>query len=485
MMRLSEAAMALEGRLCGQDAEFVGISTDSRSVKPGELFVALRGEHFDGHAYARECLDKGAAAVMLDEKGQTESVEPALIVNDTRLGLGQLAAYWRSKFAIPVAAITGSNGKTTVKEMLASILRAQVTEEMLIESQAKQTQGGGESAHAEVVQHAAQAVLATQGNLNNDIGLPLTLFKLNQGHRFAVVEMGMNREGEISYLTRLAKPTVALVNNATAAHLGGLGSIEAIARAKGEIFEGLAADGTAIINADDAFADFWRKLAAPRKVVTFGLRNEADVSANYTLGPESSQLELRTPQGEIVVTLPVAGLHNVSNALAATAAALAMGVTLPVIARGLAAFGGVKGRLQRKPGFNSALVIDDTYNANPASMKAAVDVLAARPGPRLLVLGDMGELGEDAAQIHAEIGHYARQAGIDGLYALGELSREMCKAFGSEASHYDVPEQLAADLKARMNPSTTVLVKGSRFMRMERVVSLIGVEQKEGGDNAA
>lgn len=500
MMRLSEAAKALNGKLRGQDVEFAGVSTDSRSVKPGELFVALRGERFDGHAYARECLEKGAVAVMLDEQGQTESVEPALIVNDTRLGLGQLAAYWRGKFAIPLAAITGSNGKTTVKEMLASILRAQAAEEMLIGSQAKQVPGGdepatrhtelgrrgnGEEANAEIVQHAAQLVLSTQGNFNNDIGLPLTLFRLNSTHQFAVIEMGMNHEGEISYLTRLAKPTVALVNNATAAHLGGLGSVEAIARAKGEIFEGLVADGTAIINADDAFADYWRKLAAPRKIVTFGLRNKADVSAGYTLGTECSEIELRTPQGAIAVTLPVAGLHNVSNALAATAAALAMGVTLPVIAQGLEAFGGVKGRLQRKPGLNGALVIDDTYNANPASMKAAIDVLAARPGTRLLVLGDMGELGDDAAQLHAEIGDYARDVGIDGLYALGELSRGMCKAFGPEARHYDAPESLVADLKALMNSTTTVLVKGSRFMRMERVVGLIGEEYKEGVNNAA
>ena len=459
MMRLSEAARALQGKLQGQDTEFLGVSTDSRSVKPGELFVALRGERFDGHGYARECLDKGAAAVMLDAKGASEDLAPALIVGDTRLGLGSLAAHWRGKFAMPVAAITGSNGKTTVKEMLAAILR------------------GAAGSEAQV--------LSTQGNFNNDIGLPLTLFRLNAAHRFAVIEMGMNHEGEISYLTRLAQPTVALVNNATAAHLGGLGSVEAIARAKGEIFEGLAADGTAIINADDVFADFWRGLAAPRNIMTFGLMNKADVSADYTLGTESSELELRTPQGEAHLSLAVAGLHNVSNALAATAAALAMGVALPVIAQELFTFGGVKGRLQRKPGLNGALVIDDTYNANPASMKAAIDVLAARPGARLLVLGDMGELGEDAARMHGDIGRYANQAGVDALYTLGELSYEMSAAFGQKAIHYETPEQLAAELKPRMNPNTTVLVKGSRFMRMERVVSLIGEEHKEGGIHAA
>jgi UDP-N-acetylmuramoyl-tripeptide--D-alanyl-D-alanine ligase len=458
MMRLSEAAIATQGKLRGEDAVFTGVSTDSRSVQPGELFVALRGDRFDGHAYAEDCLNKGAAAAMLDEMAAI-TITPALQVADTRLGLGQLAAYWRGKFDIPFAAITGSNGKTTVKEMLAAILR--------------------------VAAGSEEQVLSTQGNFNNDIGLPLTLFRLNAMHRYAVVEMGMNHEGEISYLTRLAKPTVALINNATLAHLGGLGSVEAIARAKGEIFEGLAENGTAIINADDAFADFWRRLARTRKVMTFGLKNKADVTAAYKLGADASELTLQTPQGNIEVLLPAAGLHNVSNALAATAAALAMNIPLPLIAQGLAAFGGVKGRLQRKPGFNGALILDDTYNANPASMKAAIDVLAARAGTRLLVLGDMGELGADAGKLHTEVGRYAKQSEIEGLYALGDLSREMTDAFGSGAHHYETPEVLAADIKSRMNTSTTVLVKGSRFMRMERVVSLIGAEHKEGSDNAA
>jgi len=458
MMRLSEAAAAIQGQVLGQDVVFTGVSTDSRSLQAGDLFVALRGEKFDGHAYAQECLDKGAAAVMLDEKASTD-VSPALQVADTRLGLGQLAAHWRSKFNIPFAAITGSNGKTTVKEMLASILRVAA--------------GDGVS------------VLSTQGNLNNDIGLPLTLLRLRQEHQFAVVEMGMNHEGEISYLTRLARPSVALINNATLAHLGGLGSVEAIARAKGEIFEGLAEGGIAVINADDAFADFWRKLAAPRKLMTFGLDNKADVSASYKLNPDHSELTLQTPQGAIEIVLPIAGRHNVSNALAAAAVALAMQISLSVIAQGVQAYGGVKGRLQHKPGFNGALVIDDTYNANPASMKAAIDVLAARTGSRLLVLGDMGELGDDAQSFHAEIGSYARQAGMDGLYTLGDLSREMNTAFGAQARHFETPEELAADLKRRMNQSTTVLVKGSRFMRMERVVGLIGMDPKKEGDGNA
>jgi len=457
MMRISEAATATQGQVLGADVTFTGVSTDSRSVQSGDLFVALRGEKFDGHAYAQECLEKGAAAVMLDEKAANS--EPALQVADTRLGLGQLAAHWRRKCDIPFAAITGSNGKTTVKEMLASILRV----------------AAGSDAF----------VLSTQGNFNNDIGLPLTLLRLRPDHRFAVVEMGMNHEGEISYLTRLAMPTVALVNNATLAHLGGLGSVEAIARAKSEIFEGLAEDGIAIINADDAFADFWRKLAAPRETMTFGLDSKADVGARFKLDPDQSELTLQTPAGAIEIVLPVAGRHNVSNALAAAAAALAMQVPLPVIAQGLQTYGGVKGRLQHKPGFNGALVIDDTYNANPASMKAAIDVLAARAGRRMLVLGDMGELGADAPRLHAETGSYARHAGIDGLYTLGDLSRGMTSAFGAQARHFETPEALAAELKGNMDKSTTVLVKGSRFMRMERVVGLIVMEPKQGDGNAA
>jgi UDP-N-acetylmuramoyl-tripeptide--D-alanyl-D-alanine ligase len=458
MMRLSEAAIATQGQVIGEDALFTSIGTDSRALAPGQLFVALRGEHFDGHAYAQQCLDQGAVAAMVATP--QDGLSPALLVQDTRLALGNLAAHWRSKFTIPLVAITGSNGKTTVKEMLASILRAETGDE--------------------------DSVLATQGNLNNDIGLPLTLLKLSSQHKYAVAEMGMNNTGEISYLSRIGRPTVALINNATMAHLGGLGTIEAIARAKGEIFEGLAEDGIAVINADDAFAPLWNMLSAPRKVLTFGLEYAADVSASYQLHADRSTVQMNTPLGAAEFSLPVAGVHNVRNALAAAAAALAMGVPLTAIAAGLSAFGGVKGRLQHKAGLNGALVIDDTYNANPASMKAAIDVLAARPGEKLLVLGDMGELGADAAKLHAEIGRYAQQAGTDALFVLGDLSHEMVAAFGdhgdkSRARHYATPEALAADLTQRMSASTTVLVKGSRFMRMERVVNLITIEKSGEG----
>ncbi|HLD09292.1 MAG TPA: Mur ligase family protein, partial [Methylophilaceae bacterium] len=290
---------------------------------------------------------------------------------------------------------------------------------------------------------------------------------------YAAVEMGMNHAGEIRYLTTIGRPTVALINNATLAHLGGLGSVEAIAKAKGEIFEGLAADGIAIINADDTFAPLWKKLAAPHQIMTFGLDNAADVSAAYQLKADGSDMQINTPQGMATTYLPVPGLHNVRNALAATATALAMGVSLAAVAKGLSSFGGVQGRLQYKTGINGALVIDDTYNANPASTKAAIDVLAARTGEKLLVLGDMGELGADAAKMHAEIGSYSKAAGIKALYALGDLSRETVKVFGKDAQHYASPEALAHDLVQSMKTGVTVLVKGSRFMQMERVVELI------------
>ena len=448
MMYLSEAALATHGRVVGRDVMFTSVGTDSRAVVPGQLFVALRGERFDGHDYATQCLQQGAAAAMVESA--PEGLAAGLQVADTRLALGQLAAYWRRKFTLPLAAITGSNGKTTVKEMLAGILRVAAANDA--------------------------AVLATQGNLNNDIGMPLTLLGLRAEHRYAVAEMGMNHAGEISYLTRICRPTVALVNNATSAHLGGLGSVEAIARAKGEIYEGLADDGIAIVNADDVFAPLWNMLAAPRTVLRFGLEHVADVSADYRLESDYSELRLKTPRGDIELRLNVPGLHNIRNALAAATTAIAMNVSLEQIANGLSGFGGVKGRLQGKRGRDGALVIDDTYNANPASMKAAIDVLASRPGKTMLVLGDMGELGADAARMHAEIGTYARNAGIAALYALGELSRSTAQAFGTGGRHFAAMEDLTAALLPELSPSSVVLVKGSRFMRMERAVAAITEE---------
>ncbi|MEI8361631.1 MAG: UDP-N-acetylmuramoyl-tripeptide--D-alanyl-D-alanine ligase [Betaproteobacteria bacterium] len=448
MMLLSEAASAMQASLIGKDSSFNSVGTDSRNITKGQLFVALKGDHFDGHDYAKLAIKQGAAAVLVSH--QVAGAEPAIVVNDTCLALGQLAAYWRNQFDLPVAAITGSNGKTTVKEMLASILRA--------------------------ASNHSDAVLATVGNLNNHIGLPLTLLKLNKQHRYAVVEMGMNHTGEISYLSKIGQPTVAVINNAGSAHIGELGSLEAIAKAKGEIFEGLAANGTAVINADNAFSALWIALAGNHNVVTFGLENKADVSATYQLQASASMLEIHTPQGTVNVQLPAPGKHNVLNALAATATALSMGVSLNIIAAGLDCFAGAKGRLQPLNGCNGALVIDDTYNANPMSMKVAIDVLVAKTGKKLLVLGDMGELGDNATELHAEIGLYAKAAGVDALLTLGELSQHMVSAFGVGAQHYLTVEELSADLIAKMTPDATVLVKGSRFMAMERVVKQLVVK---------
>jgi UDP-N-acetylmuramoyl-tripeptide--D-alanyl-D-alanine ligase len=449
MMLLSEAANAINARLIGADAMFASVGADSRNIRQDQLFVALKGENFDGHSFANQAIVEGAAGVLVAD--DTLNVEPALVVQDTYQALGQLAAYWRSKFTMPLAAITGSNGKTTVKEMLASILRAAANN--------------------------PDQVLATEGNLNNHIGLPLTLLKLRAQHRYAVAEMGMNHTGEISYLSKIGKPTVALINNAGSAHVGELGSFEAIAKAKGEIFDGLATDGIAVINADDNFAPLWQTLAAGHKTITFGLKNKADVSATYQLQASASLLDIATPQGAIRVHLPAPGLHNVLNALAATAAAQAMGVPLAAIATGLENYTGVKGRLQPLAGLNGALVIDDSYNANPMSMKAAIDVLMAKSGKKILVLGDMGELGENAAELHAEIGTYAQAAGVDALLTLGNLSESITKVFDAEkdtrAKHYLSVSTLTADLIKQMQPDTTVLVKGSRFMAMERVVNKI------------
>ena len=448
MMRLSEAALATRGQLIGADVEFCCVGTDSRAIKKGQLFVALKGENFDGHEYAAQSLEQGASAVLVSK---ASNVSPAVVVEDTRLALGDLASHWRAKFDMPVVAITGSNGKTTVKEMLAAILKVATADDA--------------------------SVLATQGNLNNDIGLPMTMLNLGKQHRYAVLEMGMNHTGELSYLSNLAKPNVALVNNAGTAHIGELGSLEAIANAKGEIFEGLADGGTAIINADDVFANLWKNLASKHQQVTFGLKAKADVTAKYELHAASSDLELIAPNGTVKFTLPAPGLHNVSNALAAASAALALNVLLENIATGLSNFAGVKGRLQTKQGFAGAKVIDDTYNANPMSMKAAIDVLKASAVQRIFVMGDMAELGADAASMHAEIGAYAKTAGIEKFYALGELTKNAVTAFGANAMHFGTVEALAESLKSIMNAETTVLVKGSRSMRMERVVDAIQLAQ--------
>ncbi|NWG29922.1 MAG: UDP-N-acetylmuramoyl-tripeptide--D-alanyl-D-alanine ligase [Rhodocyclaceae bacterium] len=447
MLTLSATALILNGLQTGRDVEFTSVGTDSRAITPGMLFVAIEGERFDGHDYVEQALRDGASSALVRRDWAAAHPHLPLVgVDDTRLGLGQLAAHWRSRFHIPLVGITGSNGKTTVKEMCAAILRA------------------------DFGQHA---VLATTGNLNNDIGVPLTLLRLHAPHRAAVIEMGMNHPGEIATLTRLAKPTVALVTNAQRAHLGGLGSLAEIVRAKGEIFEGLDNEGVAVINADDPHADEWRKMNAGRRIVTFGFAPEATVHGQWRPTALGGELELVAPQGEARILLPLPGKHNGRNALAAAAACFAVGVPLAPVVRGLSGYTGTAGRLQRKRGLQGACVIDDSYNANPDSMRAAIDVLAALPGRRIFVMGDMGEVGEAAGQLHSEIGGYAKSQGIDLLFALGEKSAAAVHDFGVGAQHFASVDALVRALRPQLDADTTVLVKGSRFMKMERVVERI------------
>ncbi len=456
MMSLHDAVRVLAAhapRSVGA-ARFDSVGTDSRALVPGQLFVALRGERFDGHAFVAEAAAGGAAAALVDAAWAAVNAEPPLpllVVDDTRLALGTLAAAWRSRFALPLVGVTGSNGKTTVKEMCAAVLRAQARRD-----------GFGH-----------EAVLATRGNLNNDIGLPLTLLELRDFHRAAVIEMGMNHPGEIAYLTGLAQPTVALVNNAQRAHLLGMGSVEEVAHEKGAIYEGLGSAGIAVINADDPHAAYWHGLNAGRPIVTFGIDNTADVHGRCTLRGLGSRLEVDTPQGQVDFALQVPGLHNARNAVGAAAACLAAGASLEAVAEGLAAFAGTRGRLQRRCGPQGAVILDDSYNANPDSVRAGIDVLAATPGHTWLVLGDMGEVGDTSAQVHDEIGGYAKSKGIDGLFALGDMSAVAVRNFGEGGHHFASAEALVKALAARLDADSVVLVKGSRFMRMERVADAL------------
>ena len=442
-MTLDEIAQGIGARLVGAGATISGVSTDSRSLQPGDLFVAIQGDNFDGHDYLPLALQRGAVAALVSRPAPAVGL-PQLVVDNTRFGYGRLARLWRSRFSPLTLALTGSNGKTTVKEMLRSIL----------------------------IRHAGgdALVLATEGNLNNDIGLPQMMLRLRARHRYAVFEMGMNHLGEIEYLSRLLEPDAAMVIMAGTAHIGELGSREAIAQAKGEIFAGLKPGGTAVINMHDRFGAYWRGLvreqSADTEIIGFGISPEDEVVG--TLGHEFMSIAF---DGEsVAVRLMVPGEHNQRNALAAAAGAIALGVPLEVTRAGLESFTGVAGRLVACSGHNSATIVDDTYNANPDSVKAAIKVLAASKPPRLLVLGDMGELGAGAAAMHREVGEFARRHGIERLYAMGELSRETVAAFGSDAAHFDSHDALVAALLPQLAPQTTVLVKGSRFMRMERVV---------------
>lgn len=448
-MSLDEAALAIGGRVHGAPVRFSSVSTDSRAIEAGALFIALRGERFDGHDFIDAARGRGAAAAMVAEDAGSripDSGLPLLLVDDTKLGLGRLAARWRSRFSLPLIAVAGSNGKTTVKEMIAAVLRTH---------------------------YGAEATLATQGNLNNDIGLPLTLLRLRDTHRAAVIEVGMNHPGETAYLAGIAGPTVALVNNAQREHQEFMNDVEEVAREHGALFTALGEDGVAVINADDAHADYWRGLVRPGQVRDFGIGSGAVVTGRYALSGFGSDIVLSAPEGSVALRLQVAGLHNVRNAVAAAAAATAAGASLAAVAQGLSDFTAVKGRLQIKQGRNGAVIIDDTYNANPDSVRAAIEVLREIPGRRILVLGDMGEVGEQGTAFHREIGRYAAESGIDELLAIGDLAAHAFAEFAEGGIWYAQLDGLLDDLKEKALAGTTILVKGSRFMRMERVVAAL------------
>lgn len=446
MLRLSEIAEALSGERRGSDVRFTSVSTDTRSLEPGALYVALRGERFDGHAFLEAARLAGAVGALVDaeaELGSAAASLPLLEVQDTRRALGSLARLWRERFDIPLIAVSGSNGKTTVKEMLAAILRARFGE---------------------------RQVLATRGNLNNDIGVPLTLLSLRREHCAAVVELGVNHPGETALLADIARPTVGLINNAQREHQEFMHTVEEVAVEHSALIAALPPHGSVVVNADDAYAEYWIACAGARPVLTFGLGEGAQFTARYQLSGASSQMEILGSIGPVTVTLAAAGLHSVRNALGAAAAAAAAGVDAEAIGRGLAHFRPVGGRLEMRWGRAGACVIDDTYNANPDSVRVAIDVLAKMSPPRVLVLGDMGEVGEHGEAFHAEIGRYAREAGIETVLCIGTLAAVTAQAFGPQGAHFKTREGLVEALLDLMQGPASVLVKGSRFMHMERVV---------------
>ncbi len=443
---LAHLQRRVAGSVMTTEAVFGGVSTNSRAVQRGSLFVALRGERFDAHDFLTDVVAAGAAAVVAERLPPGFPL-PALIVADTRIALGEIGNLWRTQFDIPLIAVTGSNGKTTVKEMIASILQAEFGDDNY---------------------------LATRGNFNNEIGVPLTLLRLEPGQRAAVLELGMNHPGEIPRLAAMAQPTVALVNNAQREHLEFMASVEAVAQENGSVIRALPKDGVAVFPADDAYTPLWRSMSKAggrqRKALTFGLSDDANVSCSWKPSEFGSEITVKIKDHSFVVNLAAAGVHNVRNALAAIACCLAVGLHRKAIVRGLESFAPVNGRLQRKTATSGATVIDDTYNANPDSVRAAIDVLALAAAPRVLVLGDMGEVGQEGRQFHIEIGAYARGRGIEQLFTLGELAQHASSAFGAHGRHAASIDALTEAVRDAANAGATVLVKGSRFMRMERVV---------------
>ena len=449
---LRETAQIVGGELVGENRPWAGVSTDTRSLGEGELFFALTGPNFDGNDYVPTAAEGGAAGAVVSRI--VDAALPQVRVPDTRVALGRLGAEWRSRHGATVIGITGSNGKTTVKELVAACL--------------------GETA------------LATRGNLNNEIGLPLMLLELAPDHEYGVFEMGCSRPGDIAWLAGLARPDIGVVTNAGSAHLEGLGSIEGVARTKGELFQALGPEATAVINADDPWCGLWEAMAGPAQVVTFGIRNDADVSAR-DLRPtaDGSRFLLAAADESVEVELPLPGEHNVLNACCAAAAALAAGVPLRRAAERLAAARHVSGRMTRRAAPGGALIWDDTYNANPTSLAAGARAVAAGGGPAWAVVGDMLELGEETAAIHAAAGADLRGAGIERVYCLGELARHVAEGFGSGARWFAGTDELIAALRGDLTAEVSVLVKGSRGMRMERIVDALvnpGPDAAAGGE---
>lgn len=443
----------INGSKMTADASFDGVSTDTRLVGEGNLFVALKGENFDAHDFLADLPKKGVAAVVAESIPENYPL-PALIVADTRLALGDMARQWRRNFSIPVVGVTGSNGKTTVKEMIATIFKAAFGEE---------------------------GRLATSGNFNNDIGVPLTIFRMNENHRAAVIELGMNHVGEMAYLTDIAQPTVGLVNNAQREHQEFMQTVLAVAEENGTVIRTLPENGTAVFPADEPYSDLWTGYAGSREIRTFGLGKNGDVSGRYENENRNTLLVMENEGKTYSVRLATTGRHNVRNALAAAACAHSAGIDWQTIVRGLEAFSPVHGRLEKKNAFNGALLIDDTYNANPDSVRAAIDVLADISGKGIFVLGDMGEVGNDGERFHVEVGEYARERQISHFFTFGEMAKSASKAYGDNGRHFDDMVEMNAVLEQLLEPDMTVLVKGSRFMKMERVVNqLMDKNNKEG-----
>ncbi len=441
-MMMSQVAQALGTTLHGDDVMMTGVSKDTRDIHTGDLYVALKGERFDGHQFIGEANSSGAVAALVSDNLSLNL--PQVKVNDTRIALGQLASHWRQQFTGKLIGITGSNGKTSVKEMCSKIL----------------------------IEHAgASAVLATKGNFNNDIGLPMTLLELKKHHQFAVIEMGASHVGEIDYLTNIAQPNVALVNNVGPAHLEGFGSLENIAKAKAEIYNGLSENGIAVLNKDDVFAPFWQDYCSKVTIVTFSMLDEsADIYAKH-IKNDTYQIIIKNERADL--TLKVPGKHNVMNALAAIAVTHSLGLSLQAIVSSLSDFENIQGRLTVKRAEAGFQLIDDTYNANPLSVVAAIDVLAKMKGDKVLVLGDMGELGDDAEKLHGDIGNKAKKSGIDFLYAVGKLSVNTIAAFGKNGFYFENKNELINALNKNLTGSEVVLIKGSRSAAMEEVVERI------------